>query len=54
LPSPPAAKATLVGYFESVGWFRGMLIAAALLSLIVAALLSLIGLSLIVAGRRSR
>ena len=52
--SGPAAKPTLVGYFSSTGWFRGMLIAAALLSLIGAALLSLIGLGVGAARRRPR
>ena len=52
--SGPAAKPTLVGYFWSTGWFRGMLIAAALLSLIGAALLSLIGLGVGAARRRPR
>jgi phosphatidylinositol-3-phosphatase len=52
LPSPPTATTTLVGYFASVGWFRGMLIAAGLLSLIGAALLALIGLSVTAARRR--
>jgi hypothetical protein len=54
LPTPPAARTILVGYIASAGWFRGILIAAGLLSLIGAALLSLIGLSVTAAGRRPR
>ena len=55
LPTPPpASRTTLVAYFASVGWFRGMLIAVALLSLIGAALLSLIGLSGTAARRLPR
>jgi hypothetical protein len=51
-PSEPAAKPTVVGYILSTGWFRWMLIGAALLALIGAALVALIGLSVTAARRR--
>ena len=54
VPGQPATKITLVGYVASVGWFRGMLIAVAVLSLVGAALLSLIGVGVGAARRRPR